>query len=1550
MRKLLPVCIILFLALVAINVDAQINIGNVEAGIYGRGSSISVPISMPANASCFTSTNVFELYLSDGNGNFNNEKKIGEIGGFFSTYINGVIPANSGIGSGYKLRIKTTSPQTTTVYAGSINIATASGPLVDIIPSAENQVLSPETFGWCGSAVGNNKTIILKPITNSIPQSLTLRNEVTGTTQTYTSTAVGFSLDNLPVGYFTLTVNGTTQSGAELIKSVKTYLLLNVPSKVNIQSGGTDFGCIDPETNTGANITYSVNITGETGIQNNYPGSSYLITWGDGKEDRFTHCELMANNGVLNHKYTKTSCGEPPISLGNGTIVVNSFRVSVTTINSFCQLDPVSATTYPKIFSKAVAHIDPATATAVCINTPVTFSNRSTIGNNSDCSLTMEWKWYVDGALVSTSETYTHPGFSTPGIHTIKLVANNDVGICTPTEDNRSICVQSPPKPAFTLGALAPANCAPFSLKPTNTSIIDANCNAQNIYLWTVTGGTVEYENGTNANSEVPEFKFTTPGIYKISLSVNTASCGMVTTPEQTVIVNTLPTALLSDDVTVCNLTAYDFNNTTAGPTKTILTGTQETLANTYTWTVSGGDYSFAPGTDLHSQYPKIEFKAYATYTVTVVHKNNCATVSDTQIITFKPSPVINPGSYTPVCFNDVVSLHGEITGGIVNSSGWIGGTGSFSPNRSDLNAIYTPSAEEKAAGKVDLTLRAVTTLTAPCNIIEGYVTIVIKPVNIITSRAAKTICRDTPVNYTPEATSGSTFKWTVTNSANAAGFVSSGSGTLINDVLTNTNPSALGTVNYRITPVFDGCDGQAFDLTVSISPVPLATAAAASSDICSGTPAGITMTTGQSGLKYLWTSSTSGGLISGNTANNTTPADVNQINDILINNGGTAGTVTYLITPVNDNGCLGQAISVSISVRSAPVITNNSITGEQSLCEGSPATTLNGTIPGGGTGVYSYKWQSSADGTVWVDIAGVTGPNYNPGIIPATTQYRRVVVIPNCSGTLEYPGNTVVVTVNYNARAEFSFVSDKGCVPFKIDAANISTTAYPDRNAIYTWYVNDVQIGTGINFPGHIINNDNESVVIKLMVTSSKGCNVAEMSHTFSSRQTILASFGQDKTEGCGPLTVSFVNQSTSLINTTFAWDFGNGQTSTMTTPDAVVFLPDATGKDKTYTVSLIATTACGVSTPFTSTVLVRAAPKAMFAPDKTTGCSPLTVNFTNTSPVATNTTYTYDFGDGSPLLITNDRNAVSHVFTTTSAAKPYVVKMTTSGPCGDETSEYTIVVSPSTTIAALTVNGTDKRGCAPFTVPFFNASTGAEAFEYDFGDGGTATTITSPEKVTHTFTTPGIYVVKLTAIGCSSSIDTETIEVLAQPQVSFAAVRNEDCTCLEVKFTNTSTGGVSYLWEFGDGTTSVETNPNHIYTTIGNYKVKLTATNLNGCKDISINDVNVTEVPGNLFVANSFIPGSDNPELRLFGAKGSGLKTWKFSIYNKWGELMWETTRLDDGKPAEGWDGTYKSQNMPQGVYFWKADVQFINNSGWKGMSYGGAPKRTGIVNLIR
>jgi gliding motility-associated-like protein len=238
--------------------------------------------------------------------------------------------------------------------------------------------------------------------------------------------------------------------------------------------------------------------------------------------------------------------------------------------------------------------------------------------------------------------------------------------------------------------------------------------------------------------------------------------------------------------------------------------------------------------------------------------------------------------------------------------------------------------------------------------------------------------------------------------------------------------------------------------------------------------------------------------------------------------------------------------------------------------------------------------------------------------------------------------------------------------------------------------------------------------------------------------------------------------------------------------------------------------------------------------------------------------------------------------------------------------------------------VNSTDKIGCAPFTVPFQNNSGGADKFLYDFGDGTVLNTATVPETVDHVFTKAGIYTVTLTASNdCSTNSTTETITVLGQPEPSFVSDVALGYPGLEIHFANTTTDAVTYLWDFGDGGTSTLSNPSHVYAQLGEYTVSLTVTNLNNCPGTTSQKITIAGQPGFIFVPNAFIPGSTTPEFQLFKAKGYGVESWRFSIFNKWGELLWETTKLDNEKPAEGWDGTYKGKLLDPDVYVYHLRV---------------------------
>ncbi|MNV58039.1 PKD domain protein [compost metagenome] len=256
---------------------------------------------------------------------------------------------------------------------------------------------------------------------------------------------------------------------------------------------------------------------------------------------------------------------------------------------------------------------------------------------------------------------------------------------------------------------------------------------------------------------------------------------------------------------------------------------------------------------------------------------------------------------------------------------------------------------------------------------------------------------------------------------------------------------------------------------------------------------------------------------------------------------------------------------------------------------------------------------------------------------------------------------------------------------------------------------------------------------------------------------------------------------------------------------------------------------------------------------------------------------------------------------------------------------------------------------------VKFINNSIAAASYLWDFGDGSSSNEF----EPTHVYTGSGpFYTVTLTTtneLGCTHLlIKTDFIQMVSPPLAQFSVKPGIQISIPDYTFhfiDESSNLPDQWAWDFGDHTSSALKNPSHTYLDTGSYNVNLRVTNQQGCFTESNKLVRITGVPGYLFVPNSFIPGSETNELHLFSAKGSGIRSWRFSIFNKWGEKMWETITLEEGKPVEGWDGTYKGIPMQQGVYYWKIEVQMINGSEWKGMTYdSSAPKRTGAIHLIR
>ncbi len=235
--------------------------------------------------------------------------------------------------------------------------------------------------------------------------------------------------------------------------------------------------------------------------------------------------------------------------------------------------------------------------------------------------------------------------------------------------------------------------------------------------------------------------------------------------------------------------------------------------------------------------------------------------------------------------------------------------------------------------------------------------------------------------------------------------------------------------------------------------------------------------------------------------------------------------------------------------------------------------------------------------------------------------------------------------------------------------------------------------------------------------------------------------------------------------------------------------------------------------------------------------GQAPYPVRFLDRS-TGSPTAWLWDFGDGE----TSTEQSPTHVYNRTGA---YNVALTVSNDLATDTAvQYRCIIVNTVPAANFTANATAGR--TPFTVQFTDQSSDANGYLWQFGDGQTST----EQNPVHTYTHPGTYTVTLVASGVNyGSVYTQKpgyITVTDPPTVGFSANTTAGLAPLAVQFTESTTGSVQYYyWQFGDGATSFEQNPVHVYDTAGKYTVSLYAIGSNGTQVKTIDDCITVTAP---------------------------------------------------------------------------------------------------------
>lgn len=385
-------------------------------------------------------------------------------------------------------------------------------------------------------------------------------------------------------------------------------------------------------------------------------------------------------------------------------------------------------------------------------------------------------------------------------------------------------------------------------------------------------------------------------------------------------------------------------------------------------------------------------------------------------------------------------------------------------------------------------------------------------------------------------------------------------------------------------------------------------------------------------------------------------------------------------------------------------------------------------------------------------------------------------------------------------------------------------------------------------------------------------------------------ANFNSNITSGCSPIVVSFNDLSTGSPTSWF-WDFGNSNTSTLQNPQTSYTTPG------TYTVKLTVSNGSGSNTiTKTSYITVFKNPVAAFsASTPTVGCAPFTVGFIDQSNIgdAIITQWIWDFGDG------NTSNLKNPTYTFNSpglySISLYVKDL---NGCSDTRVVTSFVKVYSLPKAGFNVN--QQYYCkTPANVTFTNISSGNLPLSYywNFGDNSTS----KAKDTVHSYSNPGNYTVKLVitdTYGCKDSIIKQNNISIDNVKADFKPNSDTVCTGSFFSLNNKSTGAKSYFWRFGDGNTTSVPNPSYLYFNPGTYKVTLIVSNGSNCVDSTFRNIVVESVSAKFIMTGTL--SSCKPPLLIsftnqstngvkykwyFGDGDSSDKTNPIHLFNKAG-----------------------------------------------------------------
>ena len=479
----------------------------------------------------------------------------------------------------------------------------------------------------------------------------------------------------------------------------------------------------------------------------------------------------------------------------------------------------------------------------------------------------------------------------------------------------------------------------------------------------------------------------------------------------------------------------------------------------------------------------------------------------------------------------------------------------------------------------------------------------------------------------------------------------------------------------------------------------------------------------------------------------------------------------------------------------------------------------------------------------------------------PSTGQYTVTLVSCNGAGC---DTSSASIQINTTAPQTINIGNDTIVCP-----GNSITLVAPAGFSGNTWHYNGTAVGT--NLPQLSVSQQGE---YSLVVTDSLGCIAADTMIMAISEPAI--SLGPD---------FALCNSDSVLLTATpgyatYNWEI-NGTSLTSTNASIYSTQPGI------YSVSVTDSIGCSAS----DTAQAIASSIQLMPLSDTSICGGQSVTI-DAGPGFVS--YAWEFQGGivsqtSSVLISQSGN--------------YVLTVTNQDNC-EASDDLNVNIQPGPVIHT-TPNTEVCRGSTVLL-------TASGASTYSWSPSSYLSSATSSSPWSTPLTDISYVVTGTDAFGCTSS-NTVSIMVNEIPLASFDYSLEASCDFIILSAVNRSQNAAQYIWSFGDGTYSSETNVIHTYVALQNQSLSLIARN-GVCSDTStVENLSADKnYEGFFYVPNSFTPNGDDFNNEFIVASENDCDFFHLDIFNRWGELIYTT----EGKEVS-WDGTYKSNNAPEGVY---------------------------------